>query len=403
MQQVIPMTSDTLTTPAKVAPSPAAPCPAAASAAVADSFAGLLDGLTAAAPASSLTIAAAPATGTLVSVPTAATSLATPPSLLVLAQPIEDAAVPATGKVVPKPIKDKITTSGRNAHKAAPDALAETPVAATTTVPVVIEPTPLLAVPAAGPAIAAPHTIGRPQPESAAVLTTGIEAPPAAPAAAATVMAAAPSAVAQATPPPVVAALAPAAAGGVVAKAPSAGVPDASLVPSAIMAPAASATTRTPATEPAAAAKTPAAQLAPVLVQLAHSAAGSQMTVRLDPLELGHVQVQINRAADGTATVQVTAERPETLRLLIADQPQLHRTLSDAGLAQDGRSLTFSLAAPDSGAGGGSSGGSGGFAGSQSGHRQDRPGTPFNDHPAYLAAADTAATPWLRAGVDITA
>jgi flagellar hook-length control protein FliK len=332
----------------------------------------------------------------------AATLLATPSLLVVAAPPTEDAAAPATGKAAPKPAKDKLVTPVKDARKAAADGPAQMPPPAATTVAVVAEPAAPLGLPVAA-VPASPHTVSRLQPDSTGVPTAEIEAPPAAVAAAVTAVGVAPSAAVQVAPLPVVAALAPAAAGTVVAKAPIATVCDVSLMPSAIMAPAANATMRTAAPEASAAAKPPAAQLAPVLVQLAHSAAGTQMTLRLDPLELGHVQVQISRAADGTATVQVTAERPETLRLLIADQPQLHRTLSEAGFAQDGRSLTFSLATPDSGAGGGGTGGNGGFAGSQSGHGQHRPGAPFNDHPAYRAAADTAATPWLRAGVDITA
>ncbi len=122
-----------------------------------------------------------------------------------------------------------------------------------------------------------------------------------------------------------------------------------------------------PAPTPGAA---PAHQVAAALVQITHSPSGSAVTLRLDPAELGHVQIRIERGADGTATVHVSAERPETLRLLIADQPQLHRTLDSAGLPQEGRSLTLSLAAPDAstnsatdrGAGSNTGTGSGGFS-----------------------------------------
>ncbi len=174
-----------------------------------------------------------------------------------------------------------------------------------------------------------------------------------------------------------------------------------SLAPAAEAAPG-KAVAPTPATPPA-------QQMAPALVQLAHSPAGSQITLRLDPVELGHVQVQIDRAKDGTATVQVTVERPETLRLLMADQPQLHRTLDNAGVSQDGRSLTLSLATPDSGSssagmGGGAAGQS--MADSQSGGQSGRQGrTPYasggdDDQPATPKASQPS---WLRAGVDITA
>jgi uncharacterized membrane protein YgcG len=155
----------------------------------------------------------------------------------------------------------------------------------------------------------------------------------------------------------------------------------------------------------------PAHQVAAALVQITHSPSGSAVTLRLDPAELGQVQIRIERGADGTSTVHVTAERPETLRLLVADQPQLHRTLDSAGLPQEGRSLSLSLATPDTanngatdrGTGGGSSTGSGGFS---NGGGAQQGGAWRQDRARYApAATDTPAThaAWLRAGVDITA
>ncbi len=149
-----------------------------------------------------------------------------------------------------------------------------------------------------------------------------------------------------------------------------------------------------------------ARQLAPALVQLAHGPGGNTVTLRLDPVGLGHVQVRIDRDPAGTPTIQVSAEHPDTLRLLVADQPQLHRALDDAGVASDGRTLSFSLDTPGGSAPGGSGGNApgssadGGAAGQQGGHRGARP--------AFAAVVDEdVAFPippaWLRAGVDITA
>ena len=150
----------------------------------------------------------------------------------------------------------------------------------------------------------------------------------------------------------------------------------------------------------------PAVQLAPALVQVAHAAGGHQITLQLAPDELGKVSIRIDRAPDGTASVQVVVERPETLKLLQADQPQLHRALDQAGLPQEGRSLTLSLAANDAAAGQSGPGGSGGNpAGSQSGggERQSRPGPGWTP-PAATNAHDFATTPaWQRVGIDITA
>ncbi len=150
----------------------------------------------------------------------------------------------------------------------------------------------------------------------------------------------------------------------------------------------------------------PAAQLAPALVQIAHAPGGSAVTLRLDPAELGHVQIRIERTVDGAASVQVTAERPETLRLLMADQPQLHRALDSAGVPPDGRSLALSLATPDSagqslGGGPGGQAGNGqagsGQAGSERQQRHPYAGPAVSDRDASSPSA------WLRAGVDITA
>ena len=154
-------------------------------------------------------------------------------------------------------------------------------------------------------------------------------------------------------------------------------------------------------TQPAAGATPPsvARQVAPALLQLAHGPSGHTVTLRLDPGGLGHVQVHIDRDTSGAATVQVTAEHPETLRLLIADQPQLHRALDSAGLSADGRTLNFALA--DAGGNAFTDSGDGGAGGGQSNSRDARPRR-------WLARPDeeaTTASPpsWLHAGVDITA
>ena len=150
----------------------------------------------------------------------------------------------------------------------------------------------------------------------------------------------------------------------------------------------------------------PAQQVAPVLIQLGQSAGAGHMTLRLAPEELGQVQVQIDRGADGSASVHVTAERPETLRLLIADQGQLHHALDAAGVPQEGRTLSLSLGTADQGGLTSSSSGSNGSGQeASSGGQQNQRGRPsYGWDQAASAAADGGATAsWLRAGVDITA
>ena len=151
-------------------------------------------------------------------------------------------------------------------------------------------------------------------------------------------------------------------------------------------------------------------QMAPALVQLAHGPTGNAVTLRLDPAELGHVQIRVERDSAGTATVQVTVERPETLHLLKADQPQLHRALDSAGLLGEGRTLTFALhqpSSPDAQAPAAASGGAafGGAGGGGTG-RHAMPGrqgrTALFDAPEEDAGFG-APPGWIRAGVDITA
>jgi hypothetical protein len=107
--------------------------------------------------------------------------------------------------------------------------------------------------------------------------------------------------------------------------------------------------TATPATASIAASPpahhaTAAEQVTPALLSLARTAGGSQqITVRLQPGELGMVQVRIARAVSGTTQIDVTAESPTTLLALQRDQPQLHRTLDAAGIPAAGRTIAFHL------------------------------------------------------------
>lgn len=76
----------------------------------------------------------------------------------------------------------------------------------------------------------------------------------------------------------------------------------------------------------------------------AKSQSGSkQFDIRLDPAELGRVDVRLSIDATGKASAHLSADQPQTLALLQKDAPALTRALRDAGLdvSQDG--LNFSL------------------------------------------------------------
>ncbi len=82
-----------------------------------------------------------------------------------------------------------------------------------------------------------------------------------------------------------------------------------------------------------------------IALQIAkHVAKGvSTFEIRLDPAELGRVDVKLELAQDGRVTAHLAIERPETLDLLQRDAKALEQALRDAGLDTDDASLEFSL------------------------------------------------------------
>jgi Meckel syndrome type 1 protein len=87
----------------------------------------------------------------------------------------------------------------------------------------------------------------------------------------------------------------------------------------------------------------PARQLAPVVVSLALGRGDEAVTIALDPVELGRVEVSIGQGKEA-GQIRIVAERPETLALLQRDQRELDRALNQAGLGDMARSMSFSLA-----------------------------------------------------------
>jgi flagellar hook-length control protein FliK len=65
--------------------------------------------------------------------------------------------------------------------------------------------------------------------------------------------------------------------------------------------------------------------------------------IRLDPAELGRIDVRIDVDRHGQVTSHLTVERPETLSMLRQDANQLQRALDNAGLSTGSAGLQFSL------------------------------------------------------------
>ena len=158
----------------------------------------------------------------------------------------------------------------------------------------------------------------------------------------------------------------------------------------------------------------PTQQIAAGLQTLSRMADGNrQLVMRLDPAELGRVQIAIDQPKDGPASVVLTVERPETLLLVLRDQTGLHQALERAGVAADGRTINIQLAPPradpqptsQQGGDGQPGGGAldldarqgGRFTRHDPGFADDEPGTPGS-----LLRHDPRPT-WSRVGIDITA
>ncbi|MBX9826603.1 MAG: flagellar hook-length control protein FliK [Xanthobacteraceae bacterium] len=89
----------------------------------------------------------------------------------------------------------------------------------------------------------------------------------------------------------------------------------------------------------------PAVPLSGVAVEIASQAlAGkNRFEIRLDPPELGRIDVKLDIDGDGNATTRLVVERSDTLDLLKRDSSQLERALQQAGLKTSDNALEFSL------------------------------------------------------------
>jgi flagellar hook-length control protein FliK len=99
------------------------------------------------------------------------------------------------------------------------------------------------------------------------------------------------------------------------------------------------------------AATSAAVPLSGLAVEIAASArsGNSRFEIRLDPADLGRIDVRIDVDRNGQVTSHLTVEKPETLSLLRQDAPQLQQALNDAGLKTSNGGLQFSLRDQSSG------------------------------------------------------
>jgi len=95
----------------------------------------------------------------------------------------------------------------------------------------------------------------------------------------------------------------------------------------------------------AAAATSDAVPLNGLAVEIAARArsGNTHFEIRLDPADLGRIDVRIDIDRNGHVTSHLMVEKPETLSMLRQDAPQLQRALDDAGFRTADSGLQFSL------------------------------------------------------------
>ena len=86
----------------------------------------------------------------------------------------------------------------------------------------------------------------------------------------------------------------------------------------------------------------PAEQVA-VQIQRAAAQGQSKVQIRLNPAELGRVDVKLDVGDDGHVRAVLSVDKPETLDLMQRDPRALERALQAAGLKTDSGSLSFNL------------------------------------------------------------
>jgi len=94
-----------------------------------------------------------------------------------------------------------------------------------------------------------------------------------------------------------------------------------------------------------------AVPLSGLAVEIAASAKNgkSNFEIRLDPADLGRIDVRISVDSSGQMTSHLMVEKPETLSMLQQDAPQLQQALNDAGFKTGDSGLQFSLRDQSSG------------------------------------------------------
>lgn len=76
--------------------------------------------------------------------------------------------------------------------------------------------------------------------------------------------------------------------------------------------------------------------------QASHDGVG-RITIQLDPIDLGRVEVNMQTSKDGVTQIYFTVDKPETFDSLSRDVRLLERSLQEAGIKSDAGSMQFNL------------------------------------------------------------
>jgi flagellar hook-length control protein FliK len=125
-----------------------------------------------------------------------------------------------------------------------------------------------------------------------------------------------------------------------------------------------------------------------------------KISIRLDPGNLGHVDVKLEVTHDGRLMAVIAADKPETLQMLQKDSASLEQSLRDAGLKTDQQSLSFTLRDQNQ-AREGRDGQDGNGRGRQRGQGTDDFADSGRADPAQLAANNAQRAAAARGGLDI--
>ena len=82
-------------------------------------------------------------------------------------------------------------------------------------------------------------------------------------------------------------------------------------------------------------------------ISRALQAGNDRISIRLNPADMGRVEVKMELASDGRMSAVVTADNRETLELLKRDASALQKALEEGGLDLDSGNLAFNLRGED--------------------------------------------------------